>query len=373
MDKEVLRKAIELRRHLHQHPEPSMEEEWTKKTIIAFLKKHTKLEIQDRGRWFYAVYRKGTGYGNLAFRGDFDAIRMNEGIALPHGSKNTGVAHKCGHDGHSAALAAFAMEVDKQGADQNVFFLFQHAEETAGGAVECRAFIDQEKIDEIYAFHNRSGASRHSVLVIDGTSNYGSVGMIIEMKGTPTHASQPEHGKNPAKAIARVITGLDQAVKEAGGNGLLLCTVVGVDVGEGAFGISAHKGRLLITVRGELAPELEALLANLETLAKNEGEADGLEVTFSYEDRFPVTTNDKACVDKIRRVAKKNNLTVIELQEGMRGSEDFGYYLEKIPGALFYIGNGEAYPQLHTSDYDFPDDIIETVVTMFQGLLKEEL
>lgn len=368
MNKDVLNKGIELRRQLHQHPEPSMEENRTKNTLLSFLREHTNLEIRDRGRWFYAVYRKGKKHQNIAFRADFDAIPMEEGIRLPYGSKNPGVAHKCGHDGHAAALVAFAMEVDKQGAEENLFFLFQHAEETAQGAVECRVFIDEENIDEMYAFHNRSGAPRHSIGVIDGTTNFGSVGMVIDMKGTPTHASQPEHGKNPAYAMGRVITNLDQVTKETAREGLLLCTVVGVDIGEGAFGIAASKGRLSITVRGEIDRELEALLQKLKNLAKREGEADGLEVKFSYEDRFPVTRNHKTSVNKVRRVANQRNFQIIELKEGMRGSEDYGYYLEKTRGALFFIGNGEDHPEIHTVNYDFPDEIIETAVEMFKGL-----
>ncbi|NBG87769.1 M20 metallopeptidase family protein [Isachenkonia alkalipeptolytica] len=370
MNKKNLTKVIELRHRLHQYPELSMEEKRTKETLIGFLKEHTKLEIRDRGRWFYAVYRKKEGLKNTAFRADFDAIKMKEGINLPYGSRNPGVAHKCGHDGHAAALVALAMEVDQQGADQNLFFLFQHAEEIAKGARECREVIDEEKIDEIFAFHNRSGAPRHAVQVIDGTTNFGSVGMIIEMKGSPTHASQPEFGKNPAYAIARVITKLEKITEKPSSQGLLLSTVVGVEVGEGAFGIAASEGKLLITFRGEIEAELEGLLRNVEKMASMEAASDGLDIKISYEDRFPVTSNNKKSVDKVRRVAKDNGLTVIELKEGMRGSEDFGYYLEKTRGALFFIGNGENHPEIHTEEYDFPDEIIETAVKMFKGLLK---
>ena len=136
-----------------------------------------------------------------------------------------------------------------------------------------------------------------------------------------------------------------------------------------SIGIAASKGRLSITVRGEIDRELEALLQKLENLAKIEGEADGLEVKFSYKDRFPVTRNHKTSVNKIRSVGQKRNFQIIELKEGMRGSEDFGYYLEKTPGALFFIGNGEDHPEIHTANYDFPDEIIETAVEMFKGLV----
>ena len=373
-----LKEVIKLRHILHQHPELSMEETWTKNCLMNYIRDHTELEIYDRGRWFYAIYRSlgdgrdGQNRKNIAFRGDFDAIRMDEGIDLPYGSGNPGVAHKCGHDGHSAALAGLALEVDQEGADHNVFFLFQHAEETAEGAAECVEFIKEEKIDEIFAFHNKSGMEKGSVNVIDGTSNYASVGMIISMQGSSTHASMPEYGKNPAYAIARTIGGLDHAVKEAKSRGLVLCTVIQVDIGEKAFGIAASKGDLLLTLRAEFEEEMETLVEHVENLAKSEGEADGLEVTFTCQDRFPVTANHQESSDKIRRVAGKKGYQVIEMKEGFRGSEDFGHYLKETKGALFYLGNGEDYPQIHTTEYDFPDDLIEIAVEMFKGLIDEQ-
>ena len=154
MKRDSLKKAIELRHRLHEHPEASMEEIWTKAYLIRFLKEHTDLEIVDHGRWFYAAYRKDNEKKNIAFRADFDAVRMDESIELPYGSKFPGVAHKCGHDGHSATLAALALEVDQEGADRNVFFLFQHGEETAEGAIECVRMIKDENIQEIYTLWN---------------------------------------------------------------------------------------------------------------------------------------------------------------------------------------------------------------------------
>ncbi len=149
MNEKNLELAVKLRHELHRNPELSNHETWTKRRLIDFLKTHTKLEIVDRGLWFYAVYRAGEGKRNIAFRADFDAIPMQESIDIPHASQNPGVSHKCGHDGHSAALAAFALEIDQLGADKNVFFLFQHAEETGDGAAQCAVFIKENGIHEI--------------------------------------------------------------------------------------------------------------------------------------------------------------------------------------------------------------------------------
>jgi len=208
MKKENLELAIKLRHELHQNPEPSNYEVWTKKRLMDFLKEHTSLEIVDRGLWFYAIYHAGEDKPNIAYRADFDAIPMDEGIELPYGSRNPGVSHKCGHDGHSASLAAFALEIDQEGADKNIYFLFQHAEETGDGAFQAKVFIKENNIEEIFAFHNTSGTPLRSVNVIEGTSNFASRGMTIKMVGKPTHASQPELGINPSYAIAKIINSI---------------------------------------------------------------------------------------------------------------------------------------------------------------------
>ena len=144
MKKENLEKAIKLRHELHEHPELSNQEIWTKNHLIEFLREHTGLEIVDRGRWFYAVYRSEKGNRNIAFRADFDAIAMEEPDTLE--------------------------------------------------------------------YHNMSSMAHGSVNVKDGAINCASSGMTIRMQGQPSHASEPEKGKNPAFAIAKVIDAIPELI-----------------------------------------------------------------------------------------------------------------------------------------------------------------
>ncbi|MEI4770270.1 amidohydrolase [Psychrobacillus sp. FJAT-51614] len=370
MEKKNLELAIQLRHELHQHPELSNHEVWTKQHLMNFLKTYTKLEIVDNGQWFYAIYRASEDKKNIAFRADFDALPMHEVIDIPHASQFPGVAHKCGHDGHSASLAAFALEIDQKGADKNVFFLFQHAEETGDGAVQCASFIKENNIEEIFAYHNMSGMAYNSVNVIDGTAHCASKGMTIHMEGSPAHASQPEDGVNPSFAIAKIIDAIPEFISPENNEGIVLCTVVQVNIGERAFGMSASKGDLLLTIRALYEEELEKLQKNLEDLAKAQAEEFGIKVSFSYNDTFPETVNDKESSDKIRKVCEDKGLQLVEMKKAFRASEDFGHYLKLTKGAICYIGNGEDYPHIHTSKYDFRDDIIETAVELFKGLAE---
>ncbi|WP_391206333.1 M20 metallopeptidase family protein [Psychrobacillus sp. L4] len=370
MEIENFELAKKLRHELHQHPELSNEEVWTKQYLMDFLKTHTKLEIVDQGNWFYAIYRAGLDNPNVAFRADFDALPMEEVIDLPWASQFPGKAHKCGHDGHSATLAGFALEVDQKGADKNIFFLFQPAEETGDGAIQCVDLIKEHNIDEIFAYHNMSGFPYKSVGIIDGTSFCASKGMTIHLEGSPAHASQPETGINPSLAIANIIKAIPEFTSPEINKGLILCTVVQIDVGEKAFGIAASKGDLRMTIRALYEEELVQLQENLENFAKAQGEEHGLKVSFYYNDEFPETVNHKESADKIRLVAKLKGFELIELKEAFRGSEDFGHYTKLTKGAYCFIGNGEDYPHVHTNEFDFPDELIKTGVELFKGLAE---
>ncbi|ULT57042.1 amidohydrolase [Neobacillus drentensis] len=359
--------AVNLRHELHEHPELSNEEVWTKQHLMEFVKNNTKnLEIVDKGNWFYAIYRVGEDKPNIAFRADFDALPMDEYIDIPWGSKFPGKAHKCGHDGHASTLAGFALEVDQKGADKNIFFLFQPAEEVGNGAVQCVPMLKVEKIDEIYGYHNMAGMPFQSVNVLNGNVQCASTGMSIKMEGAPAHASQPETGKNPSFAIAKIVDAIPSLTENS--KGLLLCTIVQINVGGRNFGMSAYNGELLLTIRALYEDELDQLRDNLIKIANEEAEKYGLKVSFEYSDSFPETKSSKECVDKVRAVAKEKGFELVEMEEPLRPSEDFGHYTKVIPAAYFYVGNGENYPHVHTSEYDFRDENIEIACEVFKGL-----
>lgn len=364
--------AVQLRHELHAHPELSNQESWTKAHLIGFLREHTKnLEIVDMGRWFYAAYRAGSDKPGIAFRADFDAVPVEDRCDVPYVSTVPGVGHKCGHDGHSASLAALALEIDQCGADKNVFFLFQHAEEIGDGAIECVELFQKERVDEIFGFHNRPGIPVGTVQVMDGCIYCASKGMIISYQGVPSHASMPELGKNPAYAISNLIQSLPKLTDPAQYQGIVLATIIQVDVGERAFGTQASRGQLLLTIRGQYEEEMLRLQSALEELAKREAEAQGLTVNISYCDVFPSTVCHKSSNDKVRRVCGTLGIPLRELTVPFRGSEDFGHYTKRIPGAFFEIGSGETCGDLHTMGMDFPDAIIRTAVKVYRGLIEE--
>lgn len=371
MRQEFLEEIIRLRHRLHAHPELSMQETWTKQTLMDFLRERTGLEIVDRGRWFYAYYDCGkAGAKTYAFRADFDALPMEETLELPYASQIPGVAHKCGHDGHSAALAGLALEVDAAGADKNVYFIFQHGEEIGGGGAECAGLIREKQIDRVFAFHNKSGYPLGSVVVRNGIIQCASKGLTVRFVGAPTHASIPENGKNPARAVSELVLAAGEAASRERYPELVMATIVEIRVGHKNFGIAASEGEVSMTLRAVRGQDLEQIEEEIRETAAKLARRDGLEVAFEEQDVFPDTENDPESTDMMRLAARKLGLPVVEMEAPMRGSEDFGYYLKECPGAMAHIGNGVEYPQIHTSEYDFPDGILETAVNLFWELIQ---
>ena len=365
MDREHLKLIRELRRDLHAHPELSLHEEQTVQRLIHFLESHTGLDIVPQDGWFYAV-KRGTdpAAGSIAFRADMDALPIDEGQVLPHASQTPGVSHKCGHDGHCAALCGLALELDQTACRRTVYLIFQPAEEIGAGGKLCAQLITEKGIDEIYAFHNLSGYPEGTVVYRKGLTQPASEGLKMMFRGRQSHASAPEEGLNPAQAIAHVILRAGEMSGEPL-ESMRLCTVTGVQVGTGDFGISPGEGTLCVTLRAEREEDMQAMEKELLSEARNRSDAAGLEMTCEICDRFPGTANSDDGLARVLAAAERLKMPAVEMDRMWRASEDFGYYLKLCSGAMFYIGNGMSHPPLHTVEYDFNDRILEPAVDLF--------
>lgn len=369
MKSENKEKIIALRHLLHQNAELSNHEAHTMQLLKQFIRENTTASIVEKDGWFYAWRPGRTGENNLAFRADMDAVAVDETICLPYASQTAGVSHKCGHDGHMAALAGLILETEGADFDPNLFFLFQPAEETGEGGSRCADFVPECRIDEIYAYHNIPGFPEGTVLLASGTCACASRGLILKFEGATSHAAYPQYGHNPAYAIAEVIRQLPSAADPSSYNGLILCTIIQVNVGEPAFGVSAGYGELLLTIRAEKEEELDRLQDRILDACEAACRKDSLAFSYEIRDAFPETRNHAACVAKIQAACKAQNIPFSYPEEPFRWSEDFGYFLKQTSGAFFGVGDGEGHPQLHTEVYDFNDRILETVVSVFFGIL----
>ena len=358
MNKDNLKKIIRLRHELNKNPELSGNESATKRLLMDFIESETRFAVVDCGKWFYASrYIEGTKA--TAFRADMDALPMDESISIPHASTNPGVSHKCGHDGHCSALCGLALELDAVPLTRSVYLIFQHSEENGQGARECSGLLRERSISEIYAFHNWSGFPEKSIIVREGVCQCSSAGITLKFEGKASHASTPEKGINPAYAIAELVSEIESMRDK------VLCTIVNISVGGKNFGISPADGEISLTVRAEHEADMRSAYNKIINRAENLAQEHSLTLTKKTSDYFPETSSDRRCVERVRNAAKNLGLDVIDMAEAIRASEDFGIYTKMIHGAIFYIGNGVDYPDIHTSGYDFNDNILETAVDMF--------
>lgn len=364
--------AAALRHQLHQNPELSLEESGTKARVMAFLKEHTSLEVVDMGRWCYGHYASDSNLPGIAFRAELDALPVRDEIDAPYVSRTPGCGHKCGHDGHMASLCGLALELERRGADRDVYLIFQHGEEIGAGGAECARLLPEKNIGLVYGWHNRPEMPLGMVQTMDGTMYYASKGMILHFDGIPSHASMPEAGRCPAFAIAKLVNAIPGLIAPENWQGQVFCTVIQVDVGEPAFGTQASRGELLLTIRGQYEREMDALQAQLEELAARFAQEDGLTWSVRFCDEFPESANDPAAAQRIRQAAGRLGIAYREAPHPYRGSDDFGYYPKQAAGAMFEIGAGETCPPIHTVHYDFPDGILPVAVELMLELTRAD-
>lgn len=367
MKAENLTIITELRHDLHRHPDLSLKETHTIQILRNFLRMHTSWNIIDRGGWFYAVKPGISAKPPIAFRSELDALPMNEDIELPYASENPGAAHKCGHDGHMAALCGLAMELDGIPLERTVYLIFQPAEEIGMGGEKCAKLIREKGIAEVYAFHNMPGYPEKNIIYRRGLTQPASEGLLIRFHGKTSHAGEPEKGNNPSAAIAELAL-YSQRPAAGATDGLVLCTIAGMKSGTDDFGISAGEGYICFTLRAEKEAVMKKLEQDLLLYASDLAVQNSLTTEYKIRDHFPETKNHEGPVTRVIAAAKALGLPATEMPDLWRASEDFGYYLKECPGAIFYIGSGDNYPPLHTGAYDFNDDLLEPVVDFFRKL-----
>ncbi|WP_411676209.1 M20/M25/M40 family metallo-hydrolase [Caproicibacter sp.] len=359
-DQNLLETVCMLRHALHRLPEPSGEEQKTKEYLMAFLRKHTSLRLEDGGQWFCAVHKEPEAAETIAFRAEMDALPCGDGYA-----------HLCGHDGHCAALAGLGLALEGRKLGRNIVLIFQHAEETGAGGRVCCGAIQKFGVRRVYAFHNIPGWEEGTVLLRSGTFACASRGMTLSFTGTPSHAAYPQNGRNPGFAAARLIAALPEIVKPDRYKGLTMATLVGCKTGVKAFGSAAGSAEVWLTLRAWREEDLSALTASLEQVARSEAARDEVGFFDSFCDVFPVTVNDQSALEQLEKISRSAGLSCADVPEPFRWSEDFGYYGSAgAQGVMVGIGAGKDWPQLHTEHFEFNDRIFPSVLTLFLSLAQ---
>ncbi len=360
---------VELRHRLHQVPEPAFSEIQTAAIITDELNKLSiPVQTNIAGTGIVADLVTGRPGVFIAFRADMDALPIKESTGVVYMSQNPGYSHSCGHDGHSAALVGTARILVKMRNELTgrIRFIFQPAEETGQGAqamIENGVF-DQELPDAILGFHSWPGLATDSVACRPQTMMASCDFLNIRVIGKGGHGARPEIAKNPLIGMAKIVEVLSKL-----DNSERIVSLCVAKIGRQA-NIIANRGKLSGTIR-TLNPQIrEKTIDEIVSMVNAVCDPLRLQAKISFDARTPAVMIDERLYSIFREVATGllSEDKVINIQSPSMGSEDFGSYLEHVPGLLFRIGMGPNSAQLHQSNFDFNDKALKTAMLMLSGL-----
>lgn len=369
-----------IRHQLHQLAEPSGAEERTQAFIMKTLQSLCPTEIHtfDNSRNLIAVYDSGQAGPTLLFRGDFDAVRVDETIDVPYASLTPGVSHKCGHDGHATILLGLASLLhEKPLPNGRILLFFQAGEETGEGAQQLldTNILEQYKPDKVFALHNIPGEELGTVICKKDSFTCSVISCDIALHGRTSHAAEPLKAINPY-AAAREITDKLLAMNQYDmhRDDFCLVTLIEFSIGEQAYGVTAGHGVLRFTLRAQddriLQQAKKQLVDIVETVV---AKTDGLSSQIGWKEYFAASKNQKDAVALVQNAAQKSGLKYIKKELPFSWGEDFGLLTQHFEGALFGLGSGTNQPSLHHQHFDFPDELLPIGANLFYDIAVHAL
>jgi amidohydrolase len=370
---------IAWRRDLHRKPELSGQEVETARTVQAFLTSTGADRIVTGlgGHGVLGIYEGGAPGPTVMLRAELDGLPIQETSDIPHRSVIPGKAHLCGHDGHMTILAGVALALGRKRPSRGrAMLLFQPAEEDGSGAAAVLADGRFQSLQPDFAFalHNLPGLALGEVAIAEGLVNCASRGARIKLSGRTAHASHPELGISPQRALVRLLTEI-AAFGRGGelGPEFAMVTITHARLGEPAFGISPGYAELWLTLRTLTDSKMDSLRLSVETLVRRVAGDERLQVEIIDCDVFRHCENAPEAVAHLTRVLEAEQLAYSAQGLPLRGSEDFGLFNRRSKSAMFFLGAGVDHAGLHDPDYDFPDDLIEIGVRVFARTLQSLL
>ncbi len=369
------------RQHLHQNPETGFEEVATSDYVARALKA-LGLDVQRGigGTGLVASLTVGNGRGAIGLRADMDALNIVENAPeRPHASRMQGKMHACGHDGHmSMILGAARLLAEKKNFNGTVRFIFQPAEEHGRGAKAMMkdGLFERYPVDAIFGAHNMPGMAAGTFATRAGGIMASEDNFVIRIKARGTHAARPHMGVDPIVIASQIVLALQTIVSrnlDPSLQAVISCTEF---VTDGIRNVIPSN----VTIKGDTrsyAPEVQAMLATrMREISEGICQAHGAECTFEYTHEFAPTVNSPEYVDlavsAARNIAGADNVDASV--QPMMISEDFGAFLQAVPGNFIFIGNGDTGKQggipLHNAMYDFNDEILLTGARYFAEIAR---
>jgi amidohydrolase len=370
------------RRDIHAHPEILFEVHRTAASVAEKLRAFGCDEVVSGiGRTGVVGVirgRKANGAGKvIGLRADMDALPMDEETNLPYRSKNPGMMHACGHDGHTAMLLGAAKYLaETRNFAGTAVVIFQPAEEGGGGGREMvkDGLMERFAIEQVYGMHNMPGLPVGQFALRSGPLLAAADRIVIEIEGHGAHAAKPHMGVDTVLVGAQIINNVQSIVSRSVDpikSGLIsICQFHAGSADNVIPGTAVLRG----TARSHLPEIRDILESRLRDVVEGTAKVHGAKATLTYRRDYPVTSNHPQQTEFAAAVASQvvGTSSVDSNTPPLMGAEDFSFMLEARPGAFIFIGNGDS-AGLHNSGYDFNDDAIPIGASFWARLVETAL
>lgn len=365
---------VEIRRDLHQIPEPGFQEFKTQQYLLNYISSlpQERLEIKT---WRTGILVKVAGKNpskRIGYRADMDALPITEETSYEFRSTHPGYMHACGHDVHMTIGLGVLTHFVEQRIDDDVIFIFQPAEEGPGGAkpmLESEEFANWRP-DTIFALHIAPEYPVGTIATRPGILFANTSELFIDLTGKGGHAAFPHTANDMVVAAAHLTTQLQSIVArnvDPLDSGVV--TIGKIEAGT-KQNIIAEKARLEGTIRtlsmesmGKIKSRIEALVRGIEAGFECQAEID-------YGSNYCQVFNDAQIAhDFMAWVRETGVVNLIECTEAMTG-EDFGYFLAEIPGLMFWLGVDTPYG-LHHAKLEPREEAIGVAINVLTGYITK--
>ena len=372
---EKFKKALDLKRELHMHPELSNEEYETTKKLKSLLSELPGVEILPLNTETGVLARlKGKNEKKeIMLRADIDALPQTEKYESPWKSQNPGVMHACGHDLHTAALFGAAMDLSEKWSkgelENTVDLVFQPAEEGTTGA---RKLIDAGLFDLIhpdlcFGIHNWPSVPTGKIVCREWAVMSAKRNFEIRIIGAGGHGSMPHLNIDPIVCAAAIVQSLQTVISR--NTSPLDSAVLSVNRIEGGSRANLVVDKIMMraTVRSLSEETLDRLLKRVETIVEKTAEAYECKSEIIWEERIPAVFNTPEMTVTAKKIASKTGCEVVDAPPAL-ASEDFALYRSFVPSFFFWVGStpeGEKVEELHRPCFHADDEALRHAADVY--------
>jgi len=363
---------VAIRRHLHSHPEISGQERQTSLYVYQLLNNAgmaVRIGPEGRGVIVDAPAAGAERAPRIALRADLDALPIHDEKNVPYRSQRNGVMHACGHDAHSAMVVGAVLAVrDLQNSGElpwqvPVRGIFQPAEETCEGAREMIDAGAMDGIQAILGLHVDPSRDVGRIGLRQGTLTANCDNVLLKVTGRGGHSARPHEASDPIAAGAHLINSLYSFVPRRTDSQEAVVLTIGQIRGANALNVIPEWIELGGTLRTLDRKVRERTLEHIQQLADGIGKMSGTQIEVSLELGSGSVHNDERLIEILRTAGGYVLCSdgIDNIERPSMGSEDFAFYLDHVPGAMFRIGCASVYvgdSALHSPTFDVDNEAL---------------